>query len=49
MTHDEQREHGRYLKISYQIRMSEMLLTIDKTHLKELRIAYDELKPVTDL
>jgi hypothetical protein len=36
-------------RMTIQINKREMLLGIDKSDFKELRIAYDELKPVSDL
>lgn len=36
-------------RMTIQINKREMLLAIDKTDFKELRMAYDELKPVSDL
>ena len=36
-------------RMTIQINKREMLLAIDKTDFKELRMTYDELKPVSDL
>ena len=36
-------------KMTIQINKRELLLTVERTEFKELRIIYDELKPICDL
>lgn len=36
-------------KMTVQINKRELLLTVDKTEFRELRVVYDELKPICDL